>query len=227
MLSSDEKNSNPWETEVYSQGRQINRWPHTELVSRVLHATAGQDPSKISVLELGCGTGNNLRFLAEEGFRTYGVEASPTAVKRALQLLEKDGLTSEIEIGDMASLPWADGHFDLILDRAALVHNARDRIHLILQEAWRVLKPGGRLISVGLKSVRHPELRFGQQSSEGTWTCFKKGKFRGLGAMSFCHESEIQDLFRCFEIECVERMTRSSPQQDILDEEFVVEVVRR
>lgn len=227
MLAPDKKKSSPWESEVYARGRQINRWPHTELVSRVLRATDGQEPSSIRALELGCGAGNNLRFLAEEGIRAHGIEASPTAVGKALQLLEKNGLESEIRTGNMASLPWADAYFDLLLDRAALVHNARDRIETILEEAWRVLKPGGRLISVGLKSIRHPELRFGQQCGKATWCDFKTGKFKGLGEMTFCHESEIEALFHCFKLECVEKLTRMDSRQNILDEEFVVEATRR
>lgn len=226
MRPADRLKPSLWESNVYAQGRQINRWPHTEVISRVVRATAGQDPATLRVLELGCGTGNNLRFLAEEGFLTHGIEASPTAVQLALDLLERSGLQSDLKMGDMASLPWADNHFDVLVDRAALVHNSRERILEILDAARRVLKPGGRLISIGLKSVRHPDLSFGERTSDSTWSNFKQGKFRGLGATSFFREAEIAGLFQHFEIECLETITRTGPAQEILDEEFVVEAVR-
>jgi SAM-dependent methyltransferase len=217
----------PWETEVYARGRQINRWPHTEVVSRVLRATADQDRQAIRILELGCGTGNNLRFLAEEGFHANGIDASSTAVEKARQLLEATGLTAEIEIGDLSALPWPDAHFDLVLDRAALVHNSRDRIRVILSEVHRVLGPGGRLISIGLKSIRHPDLRFGKRIGEGTWSDFTEGKFHALGAMSFFDEHGVEALFKDFEIVSLERITRRDLHDEIRDEEFVAEVLRR
>ena len=119
MQPSEYEGTTHWETEVYSRERQVNRWPHTEIVSRLIRVTSGLDRSGVRILELGCGTGNNLRFLAEEGFDSYGIDASPTAVAKARELLHCHGLNARIQTGDMAQLPWPEGYFDLILDRAA------------------------------------------------------------------------------------------------------------
>jgi len=120
-----------WETGVYQAGRQINRWPFSELISRTFRSLGGSHPNETRVLELGCGTGNNLRFLAEEGFIPFGIDASPTAIEKARELLAAHELDATLQVGDITELPWPDNSFDLVLDRAALVHNTPARIRLV------------------------------------------------------------------------------------------------
>jgi SAM-dependent methyltransferase len=218
---------NVWETDIYATGKQINRWPHTEIVSRVLRATAEADRGSIRILELGCGTGNNLRFLAEEGFQAFGIDVSPTAIAKAGDLLSTNGLYGTLHTGDFYALPWMNQHFDLVIDRAALVHNTPNRIQQILGEAGRVLKPSGRIISVGLKGTRHPDLQFGRQSENGAWCDFTQGKFQGLTETSFFQAVEVEGLFRNFDIQSAERMTRRTLAGEMLDDEFIVEAIKR
>jgi SAM-dependent methyltransferase len=77
--------------------------------------------SDVRVLELGCGTGNNLWFAAREGFQVCGLDASATAVAFARERLEAEGLTADVRVGDFTQkLPYPDAFFDFIIDRAAL-----------------------------------------------------------------------------------------------------------
>lgn len=212
-----------WETAVYQAGRQINRWPFSELISRIFRTLGDVRSEKASVLELGCGTGNNLRFLAEEGFIAFGIDGSPTAIGKARKLLGSHALQATLEVGDITALPWAENSFDLVVDRAALVHNAPIRIGLALQEAFRTLRPGGKIISIGLKSTAHPDLAFGQRQENGAWSQFSRGKFQGLGETSFFSPEEAGELFSAFESISVEVLTRSTPAGEIQDQEFVIE----
>lgn len=212
-----------WETGVYQAGRQINRWPFSELISRTFRSLGGSHPNETRVLELGCGTGNNLRFLAEEGFIPFGIDASPTAIEKARELLAAHELDATLQVGDITELPWPDNSFDLVLDRAALVHNTPARIRLALEEARRTLKPGGRIISIGLKSLEHPDLAFGELQESGAWSQFSQGKFKGLGVTSFFNAEEAIDLFSEFDSVSIEVLSRTTPDGQILDQDFAIE----
>src|SRR5215216_7030585 len=93
------------------------------------------------VLDLGCGAGRFVAALRDAGADPVGVEIAEAALERArvvapgadLRLLEDDG-----------SIPLDHGSVDLVWCSEVLEHVA-DGLHL-LQEARRVLRPGGRIL---------------------------------------------------------------------------------
>ena len=93
------------------------------------------------VLDLGCGAGRFVAALRDAGADAVGVEVAEAALERAravapgadLRLLEPDG-----------SIPLDHGSVDLVWCSEVLEHVA-DVAHL-LQEARRVLRPGGRIL---------------------------------------------------------------------------------
>jgi SAM-dependent methyltransferase len=93
------------------------------------------------VLDLGCGAGRFVAALRDAGADPVGVEIAESALARAsavvpgadLRLLEPDG-----------SIPLEHGSVDLVWCSEVLEHVA-DGGHL-LQEARRVLRPGGRIL---------------------------------------------------------------------------------
>ena len=93
------------------------------------------------VLDLGCGAGRFVAALRDAGADPVGVEVAEAALTRAravapgadLRLLEPDG-----------SIPLDHGSVDLVWCSEVLEHVA-DAAHL-LQEARRVLRPGGRIL---------------------------------------------------------------------------------
>ena len=93
------------------------------------------------VLDLGCGAGRFVAALRQAGADPVGVEIAEAALERAravapgadLRLLEEDG-----------SIPLEHGSVDLVWCSEVLEHVA-DGPHL-LQEARRVLRPGGRIL---------------------------------------------------------------------------------
>ena len=68
-------------------------------------------------LDLGCGTGTNVRYLAEHGWEATGVDAVPAAIDRATGKLA--GVSNaRVILGDVTELERLDlaGSFDLVLD---------------------------------------------------------------------------------------------------------------
>jgi len=84
--------------------------PAPELV----RAVAGRPPGR--ALDLGCGTGTNVRYLAERGWQAAGVDFAPNAVAKARRKLR--GLNAAVLVGDVTQLERLPlpGPFDLALD---------------------------------------------------------------------------------------------------------------
>ena len=94
-----------WETDIYAQGRQINRYPFPAYIGPFLMLFGGApDRGKINVLEVGCGAGNNIWFFAREGFATHGIEGSATALAYAGDRLTAEGLTADLRHGNIAEV---------------------------------------------------------------------------------------------------------------------------
>jgi SAM-dependent methyltransferase len=88
----------------------------------------------IEVLDIGTGTGSNLRLLHDLGFtRVTGVDQSPEAIRYCAE----KGL-GEVRSGDVCSLPFPEERFDLILATDVIEHVENDLS--ALQEICRVLK---------------------------------------------------------------------------------------
>jgi len=79
-------------------------------------------------LDLGCGTGTNVRYLAEHGWDATGVDAVPAAIGRATAKL--GGVSNaRVVFGDVTELARLDlaGPFDLVLDIGCFHSIARRR----------------------------------------------------------------------------------------------------
>lgn len=116
------------------------------LASRQLADQAGFLPGE-RVLDLGCGTGGSSRLLeAEYGAQVVGVDITPPFIEVARWLSRATGLDarSEFICCDAQQLPLQDAQFDLVWSQHTLM-NLPDQ-ERGLQEIWRVLKPGGRLL---------------------------------------------------------------------------------
>ena len=188
-----------WEDDVYAQGRQLNHWPFSDLVSAVFTATAGRDRSQIRVLEVGAGAGNNVVFLAEAGFQVSAQDLSPSAIAYAERRLAERGLSAELAVGDLVDLPYADASFDLVLDRGAFTQNNVANVTRAAAEAHRVLVPGGTLMCFDLMGAGHPDKRFGREVSPHTYDDFTGGVFQSVGLTVFVDEADIAAIFAPFE----------------------------
>ena len=99
-------------------------------------------PANARFLEVGCGTGPVCRRLADwpNVAQVTGVDPSSLFIEKASQLAA--GLTNlSFQEGSANQLPFSDGDFDVAVFHTTLCHLS-DPIGA-LQEAHRVLKPGG------------------------------------------------------------------------------------
>ena len=97
-------------------------------------------PPDPRILDVGCGTGGNLRWLAGIG-RATGVDVAPLALTHAVR---RAGPV--VARADALSLPFAPGAFDLVTSFEVLYHAAVPDDDAGLREMSRVLAPDGLLL---------------------------------------------------------------------------------
>lgn len=108
-----------------------------------------------SVMEIGFGTGQCLRRIAESVGQTgkaSGIDISPGMLKVTKRRLEKTGLTGRIDLhcGDATILLYEDNSFDAAFMSFTLELFDTPEIPKVLQEIKSVLKPDGRLGAVSM-----------------------------------------------------------------------------
>jgi SAM-dependent methyltransferase len=96
-------------------------------------------PVGSSILEIGCGGGQSRAWYLGRGHRYVGTDISKT---RVFEWLRDHG--GPDLLCDAHFLPFADASFDVVYCAAVFEHLGAPI--LAAQEAWRVLKPGGRFL---------------------------------------------------------------------------------
>lgn len=105
----------------------------------------------LEVADIGCGTGIYTGELLAAGARVVGVDISPEMLAIAAAKTAAYGDAVSFLPGDAAALPFADGSFDLVTSITAMEFFSKPGE--CLQEMYRVVKPGGRLIVATLGSL--------------------------------------------------------------------------
>ncbi|MDO4581922.1 MAG: class I SAM-dependent methyltransferase [Bacillota bacterium] len=117
----------------HNYGQDLRRLNPLE-AAEIGHVLAAYCPPQAAVLDVGCGRGETLRWLAAHSeYRLSGVEADA----------EYAAICNAV-VGRAEQLPFADGSFDALLLQC--VFSLLDEPKRAAQEAWRVLRAGGVLL---------------------------------------------------------------------------------
>ena len=129
-----------WDSDVHSLGQALLRR------NDFLGQRGGIDQTD-RVLDAGCGVGGSSLHLARNyGCVVTGISISARQVERAKEYARAEGLADRVDFQerDFTRTGFPDGHFSVVWAVESVCH-ANDKSDF-LREAFRVLRPGGRLI---------------------------------------------------------------------------------
>lgn len=204
------------------QSREWGKYPPEHVVRFVAgNFYKAADRSTVRLLEIGCGPGVNVWFMAREGFAVAGIDGSPTAIRIARQRLTGEGLAADLQVGDFAQLPWLDDSFDGAVENVSFYTNPWSSIQIALHEVRRVLKPGAPFLS-SFFTDQTWGYGLGEMVEPDGFVNIRQGPLAGAGFCLFLKRTRVQDLFRDFSDVNVERISRTLDEEQHLAEQFVI-----
>ena len=159
-----------------------------------------KDWSAKSVLDIGCGTGRHLVYMSKHGFRTVGLDNSPTALKLARDWLQKERLQADLLLSDMRQpLPFRDDSFDVVLSTQVIHHARLATVLDTAKEIERVVCPEGMIaISVPTRKAVAEDAIDSEEIEPNTFVPLS-GSEKGLPHHLFTPE-EFRAIFPRFEV---------------------------
>ena len=148
------------------------------------------------VLEVACNMGTTLIHIAKKyGCDIVGVDLDEKAVEKAKKKIKDNDLEDKVKVmeGDAIKLPFDDEIFDVVVNEAMLTMLLGDKKERALKEYYRVLKPGGVVLTQDVVLItddenRARELRIGLSRAinvnvepliETEWrACFERSGFQ-------------------------------------------------
>jgi SAM-dependent methyltransferase len=98
-------------------------------------------PRGARVLDLGCGPGQDTRYLASRGFDPVGLDA----VRPFLEWARAQRRKTRLVQGDILDLPFRPHSFSAAWAAASLIHLSKREASRVLGELRAIITPGGRL----------------------------------------------------------------------------------
>lgn len=180
--------------ELFDTGELIWDEPHEWVVSLVPRL---RERGVRRILDLGCGAGRHLIYLAEQGFDVYGTDISTSALHAARERLRQAGVTVPLLYSDMAALPFADDSFDALISLHVIHHGTAEDIRVVMGEIYRVLRAGG-LALLNFLSTRSYSYGDGTEIAPNTFIT-ESGTDTGI-PHHFTDEAELDSFLADFTI---------------------------
>jgi ubiquinone/menaquinone biosynthesis C-methylase UbiE len=164
-----------------------------------------------AVLEVGCGTGHWLAHFSQLGPRCFGMDLSRGMLQQA-QAHQPD---LHLVQGSAPHLAFADNSFDWVYCVNAIHHF--DQPERFIEEAYRLLRPGGCLAVIGSNPHGDRERWFGYQYFPGTYKT-DLARFPSEPRLAQWFEKAS---FRGFQRQVVERISKRHVGQQVLSDPYL------
>lgn len=215
-----------WENIFLSQ--EWGRYPAEPLIRFIARNFYKLDRPSVRILEVGCGPGANLWYLAREGFSFLGIDISQAAINQACTRLDAEvpgwRQRGSLERSDITTCDFGDQVFDAVIDNECIYCIPFAQARQIYSKLQIALKPGGKLFSRTFTTETWG-YRSGVKIDEQTFLC-DQGPMAGKGASRFTSEDELQSLFQGYSQLQAEKQTYTLLSGKKLVAEWIIEATR-
>lgn len=215
--------SNAWESLFKTTA--WGKWPGEPLIRFVAkNFFYVEDRSMVRILELGCGPGPNLWFLAREGFSFTGIEGSPHAVSQARARLHEEcpGWESRgaLKVGDVTTMDFGEQVFDAVIDNECVYCMSFDKSRAIYAKAKKSLKSGGKIFVRTFATGSWGD-ETGIRVGHNAWIC-AEGPCAKKGPSRFTDLHEIPVLLEGFENLTIDQLTWTQNERKNEIKEWII-----
>lgn len=216
-----------WEI-LHSESRFRPKYP-AELVVQFVFRNFKRD-GRTKVLDIGCGAGRHVYFMANEKIDTYGSDISKEGINYTQELLKKNKLNANLYVSSVEELPFENEFFEGLICYGVLYYCKKEEIQTAVNEMYRVLKPDGKglLVIRSKKDYRYGE---GKKIEENTFIVHEndqtKCAFNENGMiMHFFEREELENLFKGFKNVTVDEIIETHENGKYCDANFVVDFTK-
>jgi tellurite methyltransferase len=172
----------------------LNRPPAPEVVEMADRLEA---ESRRNILDIGCGVGRHVLYLAARGFAVIGTDSAPTAIAQCQANLAKAGLEAVLMQVEMTEMWFEDGRFDGAVSANVIHHARRATMEQIIDTVTRKLSARGYFALI-MPTPEHFDCGKGEEVEPGTWV--DPNHREGPVPHHFCTQDEVHDLLHDYEV---------------------------
>lgn len=215
------QNQKEW-LKLHTEKRHQPRYPMGDTVSFVFR----NFPKNGKILDLGCGAGRNMKFLAENGFDAYGCDYSSSGIEASKALLLEYKLKGDLQVASVGKLPYEDDFFDGLICYGVLCYNDKNTVEKAADEIYRVMKKGSKAYIVvrNLDDYRYETAKKIDkyqtiiQEEDASRAAFKEnGMF-----MYFFDKEEVKRVFYKFYNITINRLRVSFNNDSFANDDFAI-----
>ncbi len=134
-------------------------------------------PAGSTILEVGSGPGQFVKYLIEKDYKAQGIDAS----EKMIELSRKKVPEGKFEVMDMRNMKFEDEIFDGLISPYSLIHIPSKEITDTLKGFFRVIKPKGYLMVIAQKGESDKTIEESFMPSEKMFfNFFTKGKLKNF-----------------------------------------------
>lgn len=152
-----ERSLNYFSMKLFSQVLFPRPWEIGRPQAAIVEVIKNREIEPGSLLDVGCGTGENAIFLARSGFCVSAIDTAPNSIKLAKKKALKQNVAAEFRIGNVLQLDrdFEAGKFDAVLD-CGLFHFLGDAERPVYaRQIGRVMRVGGKYLMLCVADERY------------------------------------------------------------------------